>query len=68
MQVLDFEEQHGVQALSSEQYHGITNGIFNQHRGTMLDVAKGVFEFNEASKLASEEAYKPKFMSCKSCK
>ncbi|OLQ15420.1 [Pyruvate dehydrogenase (acetyl-transferring)] kinase isozyme 3, mitochondrial [Symbiodinium microadriaticum] len=46
-QVLDFEDKHGFGGLGSEEYHALTNGIFNQHRGTMLDVAKGVFEFNE---------------------
>jgi len=46
-QVMDFEDKHGIAGLSSEEYHAITSGIFNQHRGTMLDVAKGVFEFNE---------------------
>jgi len=46
-QVLDFEDKYGFSGLSSEEYHALTNGIFNQHRGTMLDVAKGVFEFNE---------------------
>ncbi|CAJ1449393.1 unnamed protein product, partial [Effrenium voratum] len=53
--VIDFEDKHGLAGLTSEaghrgielEYHAITNGIFNQHRGTMLDVAKGVFEFNE---------------------
>ncbi|CAE7458756.1 Pdk3 [Symbiodinium sp. CCMP2592] len=45
--VLDFEDKHGFGGLGSEEYHALTNGIFNQHRGTMLDVAKGVFEFNE---------------------
>ncbi|CAE8641211.1 unnamed protein product, partial [Polarella glacialis] len=46
-QVLEYEDKHGVAGLSSEDYHNLTNAIFNQHRGTMLDVAKGVFEFNE---------------------
>lgn len=46
-QVMDFEDKEGRSGLCSEEYNAITNGIFNQHRGTMLDVAKGVFEFNE---------------------
>eukprot|EP00435_Cladocopium_sp_Y103_P005534 s387_g1.t2 len=46
-QVMDFEDKEGLSGLCSEEYNAITNGIFNQHRGTMLDVAKGVFEFNE---------------------
>jgi hypothetical protein len=46
-QVLDFEHKHGVKGLTSEEYHELTQSIFNGHRGTMLDVAKGVFEFNE---------------------
>jgi len=46
-QVMEFEDKEGLSGLCSEEYNAITNGIFNQHRGTMLDVAKGVFEFNE---------------------
>jgi len=46
-QVMDFEDKHGVAGLCMEEYHSLTTGILNQHRGTMLDVAKGVFEFNE---------------------
>mmetsp|Transcript_47795 Transcript_47795/g.86108 ORF Transcript_47795/g.86108 Transcript_47795/m.86108 type:complete len:406 (-) Transcript_47795:62-1279(-) len=46
-QVMDFEDKSGIAGLYTEEYHKITSGIFNQHRGTMLDVAKGVFEFNE---------------------
>jgi hypothetical protein len=46
-QVTEFEEKYGMSGLASEEYHEITKGILNQHRGTMLDVARGVFEFNE---------------------
>mmetsp|Transcript_12180 Transcript_12180/g.32155 ORF Transcript_12180/g.32155 Transcript_12180/m.32155 type:complete len:400 (-) Transcript_12180:51-1250(-) len=46
-QVLEFEHQKGVKGLTSQEYHDLTQSIFNGHRGTMLDVAKGVFEFNE---------------------
>mmetsp|Transcript_20140 Transcript_20140/g.65060 ORF Transcript_20140/g.65060 Transcript_20140/m.65060 type:complete len:149 (+) Transcript_20140:26-472(+) len=30
-----------------QEYHELTRDIFNQHRGTMLEVARGVFEFSE---------------------
>eukprot|EP00425_Heterocapsa_triquetra_P023060 CAMPEP_0195107920 /NCGR_PEP_ID=MMETSP0448-20130528/82785_1 /TAXON_ID=66468 /ORGANISM="Heterocapsa triquestra, Strain CCMP 448" /LENGTH=346 /DNA_ID=CAMNT_0040144407 /DNA_START=25 /DNA_END=1061 /DNA_ORIENTATION=- len=46
-QVLDFEHNQGIKGLTSQEYHELTQTIFNGHRGTMLDVAKGVFEFNE---------------------
>eukprot|EP00438_Fugacium_kawagutii_P002460 Skav235888 [mRNA] locus=scaffold5594:92113:96595:+ [translate_table: standard] len=38
-QVMEFEDKEGLSGLCSE----------DGHRGTMLDVAKGVFEFNEAT-------------------
>lgn len=46
-QVMEFEDKNGLLGLASEEYQTLTSAIFNQHRGTMLDVAKGVFEFNE---------------------
>jgi len=46
-QVLEFEQTAGSDSYSSKEYHTLTRGILNQHRGTMLDVAKGVFEFTE---------------------
>lgn len=46
-QVLEYEHRVGGSGLASKEYHDLTRNIFNQHRGTMLDVAKGVFEFNE---------------------
>lgn len=46
-QVVEFEHQKGTAGLSTLEYQDLARGIFNQHRGTMLDVAKGVFEFNE---------------------
>lgn len=46
-QVMEFEHQTGRDALASSGYHEVTKSIFNQHKGTMLDVAKGVFEFRE---------------------
>mmetsp|Transcript_51908 Transcript_51908/g.151167 ORF Transcript_51908/g.151167 Transcript_51908/m.151167 type:complete len:399 (-) Transcript_51908:174-1370(-) len=46
-QVLEFEHRHGMAGFEGEDYHAVTRDIFNRHRGTMLDVARGVFEFNE---------------------
>jgi len=46
-QVMEFEHDKGIEGVCSREYHDLTRGIFNQHRGTMLDVAKGVFEFYE---------------------
>mmetsp|Transcript_100703 Transcript_100703/g.291078 ORF Transcript_100703/g.291078 Transcript_100703/m.291078 type:complete len:407 (-) Transcript_100703:47-1267(-) len=46
-QVIDYEYRAGRAGVVHKDYHDITRAIFNQHRGTMLDVAKGVFEFNE---------------------
>lgn len=46
-QVIEFEHRVGMAGLTSEEYTEITRDIFNQHRGTMLDVARGVFEFKE---------------------
>jgi len=46
-QVLEFEERFGMKGLVGREYVDLTRNIFNQHRGTMLDVAKGVFEFYE---------------------
>lgn len=46
-QITEFERTAGVVGLATKEYHELTRSIFNQHRGTMLDVAKGVFEFYE---------------------
>eukprot|EP00927_Polykrikos_kofoidii_P084327 TRINITY_DN8850_c0_g1_i1.p1 TRINITY_DN8850_c0_g1~~TRINITY_DN8850_c0_g1_i1.p1 ORF type:complete len:415 (-),score=77.61 TRINITY_DN8850_c0_g1_i1:211-1455(-) len=46
-QVMEFEHDRGTQGLMHQDYTDLTKDIFNQHRGTMLDVAKGVFEFRE---------------------
>lgn len=46
-QVMEFESRSGIDGLTSKDYHDLTLEIFEMHRGTMLDVAKGVFEFNE---------------------
>lgn len=47
-QVMEFEETRGTLKSSDLQdYQDLTKSIFNQHRGTMLDIAKGVFEFYE---------------------
>eukprot|EP00929_Paragymnodinium_shiwhaense_P053244 TRINITY_DN26656_c0_g1_i1.p1 TRINITY_DN26656_c0_g1~~TRINITY_DN26656_c0_g1_i1.p1 ORF type:complete len:415 (+),score=34.15 TRINITY_DN26656_c0_g1_i1:103-1347(+) len=43
----EFEHKYGVTGVSGNDYQDVTRAIFNQHRGTMLDVAKGVFEFYE---------------------
>lgn len=45
--VLEFEHQHGFGEASPREYDQLTQNIFNQHKGTMLDVARGVFEFYE---------------------
>lgn len=46
-QVMEFEHQKGISGIISQDYAELTKGIFNQHRGTMMDVAKGVFEYYE---------------------
>merc|ERR1740129_15655 len=46
-QVLHYERSFGHQGFGNQEYHEITKKIFNGHRGTMLDVAKGVFEYTE---------------------
>lgn len=46
-QVMEFEKTRGVNGITSQDYADLTRAIYNQHRGTMLDVAKGVFEFYE---------------------
>jgi len=46
-QVIEYEARGGRQGYASKEYTELTQNIFNQHRGTMLDVAKGVFEFYE---------------------
>jgi len=49
-QVMEFEHSRGMTSLSDtdlQDYSEMTKVIFNKHRGTMLDVAKGVFEFYE---------------------
>jgi len=46
-QVMEYEQRVGLKGLVHQDYHELTRSIFNQHRGTMLDVAKGVFEFYE---------------------
>uniref|UniRef100_A0A7S1LBZ4 Protein-serine/threonine kinase n=1 Tax=Alexandrium catenella TaxID=2925 RepID=A0A7S1LBZ4_ALECA len=46
-QVVDYEHKAGIAGIQSKEYVNLTRNIFNQHRGTMLDVAKGVFEFYE---------------------
>lgn len=45
--VMEYERRVGVKGLLHKDYHRLTRSIFDQHRGTMLDVAKGVFEFHE---------------------
>eukprot|EP00971_Amphidinium_carterae_P061947 1226728-Amphidinium_carterae.1 len=44
---MEFEHRHGLQGLMSDEYHVLVKAILDQHRGTMLDVAKGVFEYVE---------------------
>eukprot|EP00747_Dinoflagellata_sp_TGD_P078711 gnl/TRDRNA2_/TRDRNA2_160196_c0_seq2.p1 gnl/TRDRNA2_/TRDRNA2_160196_c0~~gnl/TRDRNA2_/TRDRNA2_160196_c0_seq2.p1 ORF type:complete len:253 (-),score=36.51 gnl/TRDRNA2_/TRDRNA2_160196_c0_seq2:9-767(-) len=46
-QIVDHEHRHGVRCVGNEEYHTIVKDIFQEHRGTMLDVAQGVFEFRE---------------------
>mmetsp|Transcript_32345 Transcript_32345/g.75070 ORF Transcript_32345/g.75070 Transcript_32345/m.75070 type:complete len:404 (-) Transcript_32345:78-1289(-) len=47
-QVVEYESRAGEAGITgSKDYVDVTREIFNQHRGTMLDVAKGVFEFYE---------------------
>jgi len=46
-QVMEYEHKKGMRGLVGREYVDLTRTIFNQHRGTMLDVAKGVFEFHE---------------------
>lgn len=46
-QVVEYEHIHGLSGLVGREYHDLTRSIFNRHRGTMLDVAKGVFEYYE---------------------
>lgn len=41
------EHEHKFGGIKASTYTNLTANIFNQHRGTMLDVAKGVFEFYE---------------------
>lgn len=46
--IMDFEHKKGAITHDNlEDYHELSKLIFNQHRGTMLDIAKGVFEFYE---------------------
>eukprot|EP00928_Gymnodinium_smaydae_P063309 TRINITY_DN46938_c0_g1_i1.p1 TRINITY_DN46938_c0_g1~~TRINITY_DN46938_c0_g1_i1.p1 ORF type:complete len:482 (-),score=91.60 TRINITY_DN46938_c0_g1_i1:138-1583(-) len=45
--VVEIERRLGEKGLHSQTYQDLTKSIFNQHRGTMLYVAKGVFEFCE---------------------
>mmetsp|Transcript_68083 Transcript_68083/g.221688 ORF Transcript_68083/g.221688 Transcript_68083/m.221688 type:complete len:198 (-) Transcript_68083:703-1296(-) len=45
--VIEYEHLRGVAGLMDQEYHELTRDIFNQHRGTMLEVARGVFEFSE---------------------
>lgn len=46
--IMDFEHKKGaITADNLEEYDELTKLIFNKHRGTMLDIAKGVFEFYE---------------------
>lgn len=47
-EVLKYERKFGHRGFATQEYHDITKEIFNVHRGTMLDVAKGVFEYHEA--------------------
>merc|ERR1712190_363504 len=44
---MEYEQDFGLDNLTSEEYTQLTAGILTQHRGTMLDVAKGVFELTE---------------------
>jgi len=46
-QVKEYEHRVGANGISHRDYRDLTRSIFDQHRGTMLDVAKGVFEFYE---------------------
>lgn len=46
-QIMEYEASRGLSGLADQDYDDLTRNIFSQHRGTMLDVAKGVFEFNE---------------------
>lgn len=46
-QVLEFERKRGLRGLQNSDYDDLTQDIYHQHRATMLDVAKGVFEFYE---------------------
>jgi len=49
-QVMEFEQNNGLANLSDndvKDYQELMKNIFSQHRGTMLDIAKGVFEFYE---------------------
>jgi len=46
-QLMEYEYRCGVQGIYDDGFTDVTTSIFNQHRGTMLDVAKGVFEFYE---------------------
>mmetsp|Transcript_71183 Transcript_71183/g.204116 ORF Transcript_71183/g.204116 Transcript_71183/m.204116 type:complete len:401 (-) Transcript_71183:44-1246(-) len=46
-QVVEYEHRKGVAGLMDEEYHELTRSILNEHRGTMLDVAKGMWEFRE---------------------
>jgi len=45
--VIEYEQREGRQGLGKVEYKELVKRIFNRHRGTMLDVAKGVFEFYE---------------------
>jgi len=45
--VLQYERHFGHKGFATQDYHEITKGIFNAQKGTMLDIAKGVFEYNE---------------------
>jgi pyruvate dehydrogenase kinase 2/3/4 len=46
-QVVEYERRFGIGGLARGEYQLLTRRIFDRHRGTMLDVAKGVFEFKE---------------------
>lgn len=46
-QVVEFEHKHGLHALAGNDYSALTRSMLNKHRGTMLDVATGIFEYHE---------------------
>lgn len=45
--VVEFEHKYGLNALAGSEYSTLTRNMLNRHRGTMLDVATGIFEYRE---------------------